>query len=451
MYLSLAANVTDNDFEQLNNVSSQIRATIIFAYLVGEENGKTYNFNDIAKLTGKSTGQAFSSICRCYNIGEKSHRSNSGIYSVNSAFSRKYNYKVTKEDIIEFVSKYPNGCYPKVNLEDYLIEKINANRMKILHKQELLREQEENNRIREKLRLQEENKRLKEEEAYKKKKEQQQIAIREQQAREVELTDKWIESKYNSHKILKIGDEIEINSIIKFGGFFEDQEDEVTKKLKNLPWIILDMDDDKMLLLSCFIIKDIAFDDKFNSVDSSDILTLHNCSIYKWLNDYFYNIAFSKVEKENIISLKVNNDLNLRSIAWNVLDKAKLLMKKDDSDFIDQKVFILSYDELKKYSGNDYNNLPSGCTGLCVFDSDRIPSYWTRTASNIDKSSLVTVSITGSVSGAEEINKYIPSNVLRANLFAKPNDNASVGVRPALWVKKEYFTNSFNKQNVVKN
>ena len=146
MRLSLASNVTENDWNSVNSYNSQLKARVLKLYLLGDNNGK-YNTAEVAqKIFGNDDGRLVSAILRCYNIGQKNHRSNSGIYR-NSLIN---GYRVNEDNIEEFVYEYPDGCYPETNFEEWMLDKINedkARRQEEKRIEEQRKRQEEANRI----------------------------------------------------------------------------------------------------------------------------------------------------------------------------------------------------------------------------------------------------------------------------------------------------------------
>lgn len=119
---------------------------------------------------------------------------------------------------------------------------------------------------------------------------------------------------------------------IYFGSYPQSDIDGNIKEL--IEWIILDRDEvnNEILVLSKYIL-----DCKCYNINDENT-TWETCSLRKWLNNEFYNFAFSDIEKEQIVA----NDI----------------LTKDNFDYgtiggnntIDN-VFILSFDEIRKYFG----------------------------------------------------------------------------------------------------
>ena len=121
-----------------------------------------------------------------------------------------------------------------------------------------------------------------------------------------------------------------------------------------IEWIVLERVDKKALVVSKYGIDCIPFNNGKNEV------TWESCSIRKWLNEDFYNSAFSESEKEQILLSIVKNN--------------------EKYDGVDTKdcVFLLSINEARNFFVDDNDRLlvptpyavsrgsfVSGDTGLC--------------------------------------------------------------------------------------
>jgi hypothetical protein len=114
-----------------------------------------------------------------------------------------------------------------------------------------------------------------------------------------------------------------------------------------------------------------------------------NSSLRKWLNNDFYNTAFSSEEKANIRTTALNNKCRPTLSGTSGYERF-------DSADTDDKVFIPSYDEiisntygfdrgpheidnLRRIEGSDY----AKCQGLCVFNNYDWSEWWLRTPEDI--------------------------------------------------------------------
>ncbi len=150
-----------------------------------------------------------------------------------------------------------------------------------------------------------------------------QLKIREEQA---------IQLYNNSYKDLEVGQEI------TFGNNNGDME-----------WIVMDNKEGELLLLSKYVIEmNIAYDNQGETCEWKD------CSLRKWLNDEFYESAFSKEEKLLIL----NSDLEGESFYADVTQSTT------------DKIFIFSETEYHEYYSLDY---------IAKFTNGSAANWWLRT------------------------------------------------------------------------
>lgn len=118
------------------------------------------------------------------------------------------------------------------------------------------------------------------------------------------------------------------------------QSDTTGKRNDPIEWIVLERDDEKALLLSKYILDCKSYHNNYG-----ENATWETSSLRKWLNSTFYNIAFSKKEKDRIILADiVNNDRKpFINLGFNLLSIAE--GGNDTKD----NVFCLSIDECNKY------------------------------------------------------------------------------------------------------
>ena len=168
-------------------------------------------------------------------------------------------------------------------------------------------------------------------------------------------------------------------------------------KYEPLKWKVLDADEglimcssiiDSQAYNNCYYCTD---DSQFNVYSDSAMTNYASdyatSSIRQWLNDDFYNIAFSSDDKENIKISTLNND-GYYTITGGVISNPDLA--KFDSASTNDRVFMLSYDEVlntsygfadsyrtadtaRKLSGTDY----AYCQGLNTWTSG--PEWYHRT------------------------------------------------------------------------
>ncbi len=224
---------------------------------------------------------------------------------------------------------------------------------------------------------------------------------------------------------------VESIDTFSFGAY--QQKDVSGNSYEPIDWIVLEKDEEKMLLFSKYIL-----DCKCYHNDIKDV-TWETCDLREWLNNDFYYDAFSDEEREKIITTTViNTDTN---------DKTR------DGNATNDKVFLLSADETKKYFGiaenknfgyqvgkiittegtNYAKSVDNDGIGLWVYDSNTEETeedkekfkwangnspYWLRTAGET---------------------AYRAMYVRSSGYISAIGDEVTVGregVRPAIWVKR---------------
>jgi len=178
-------------------------------------------------------------------------------------------------------------------------------------------------------------------------------------------------------------------------------------------WHVLDVCDDKVLLLSTNVIDLQKYHDVFENV------TWSNSTIRKYLNSAFYN-TFKLEDQLQIVEAQVCNHSN----PWFGTDGGV-----DTTD----KIFLLSIDEVVKYLG-DSGQLKNRSNKYYIDDRfndvrraiymDNSPSKWIlRTPGNLPYF-VANVTIEGKIIVTGDF-----VNRSSSELF-------NIGIRPALWVKK---------------
>lgn len=196
-----------------------------------------------------------------------------------------------------------------------------------------------------------------------------------------------------------------VGEYIKFGKY--EQDNNTSNGKEDIEWLVLDVQGDKALIISRYALDNTPYNEE--KVD----VTWETCTMRSWLNNEFYNTAFSSSEKNSIRTTNVvNNDNSYYGTEGgnNTQDKVFLLS-------IDEANKYFSSDEARKCVPTDYavskgtyqsGSYTVGAEGTCLW-SLRTPGYHSGSACYVYSS--------GSVSS----DGY--------------NDNHDdIGVRPALWV-----------------
>lgn len=158
---------------------------------------------------------------------------------------------------------------------------------------------------------------------------------------------------------------------------------------KTIRWDVLTKEDDKLLLISHDILRQARYS---GSLDHSD---WPDSKIRDWMNNTFYDSAFTDEEKKIIVETKLTNSTGLYG-------------SEEDFDTLDH-VFCLSLDEVNTYYYNDYSRISSTTSGTNYF-------WWLRTPGNGNRMVII-VNENGSV--------------ILDGMYL---DNGYGGYRPAMWV-----------------
>lgn len=119
-----------------------------------------------------------------------------------------------------------------------------------------------------------------------------------------------------------------IGSKVTFGEYTQNSEF-ITKKTSPLQWIVLDKTSDKVLLLAERSIECLPFNQTKIQV------SWEGCTLRKWLNNEFLNLAFSTAEQRYILTSTITNPANPNG--------------GGAGNPTTDKLFLLSYDDFFKY------------------------------------------------------------------------------------------------------
>ncbi len=126
--------------------------------------------------------------------------------------------------------------------------------------------------------------------------------------------------------------EANVGEMVVFGAY--EQDGDTANGAEAVEWLVLEVTDGKALLLSRYGLEAMPYN------ETEEAMTWENCSLRKWLNGEFYETAFSKEEKTEIVLTKLENKDN---------EEYGIEGGNDTED----KVFLLSVDEAKKYFAAD--------------------------------------------------------------------------------------------------
>ena len=93
---------------------------------------------------------------------------------------------------------------------------------------------------------------------------------------------------------------LEVGDTYTFGTY--EQDNDTSNGAEEIEWIVLDKDDDKVLLISRYVLDCLPY----NTTEEADIW--EDCSLREWLNGSFLKTAFSADDSEQIVTSTVRPD-----------------------------------------------------------------------------------------------------------------------------------------------
>ena len=194
---------------------------------------------------------------------------------------------------------------------------------------------------------------------------------------------------------------VEVGSCITFGLY--EQDNNISNGSEEIEWLVLDMSDEKILLISKYALECKAF----NTVKTD--VTWETCSIRNWLNNEFINSAFSTEDQARISTMTVSADKNPHYSTY---------PGKDTQD----KVFLLSVNEAKNYFNSDSARqcAPTSyasAKGAIVNNNTGTCQWWLRTPGFM-KNTAAYVGAYGSIDSS----------------YYRDVSNVCGAIRPAMWI-----------------
>ena len=121
-----------------------------------------------------------------------------------------------------------------------------------------------------------------------------------------------------------------VGDVVLFGSY---EQDNITSNgVEEIPWYVLDKDGDNLLLMSVYLLERAEYNEEYTSI------TWEECTLRQWMNDDFYNSAFTKSEKKQIRTSHLKNADN----PW---------YGTEGGNDTEDKVFALSVAEAEQYFG----------------------------------------------------------------------------------------------------
>lgn len=204
---------------------------------------------------------------------------------------------------------------------------------------------------------------------------------------------------------------VQTGKTITFGTY--EQDNNHSNGTESIEWLVLDVQDDKALLLSLHALDSQPYNNIYGPT------TWEECALHSWLKDTFLETAFTVEEKAATLITEIDNSVLQNNSEWHV----KGCKNTDDM------VFLLSYADTDRYfdnheerictptdyaitQGADVRTLDDGKTNACW--------WWLRSpGENSTQASFVNFDGTRYTNGV---------------------GNDYLSVRPALWIDIEKYT-----------
>ncbi len=132
-------------------------------------------------------------------------------------------------------------------------------------------------------------------------------------------------------------EEVKVGDYVTFGSYEQDNDKKNGKE--PIEWMVLEVDDDKALLLSRYLLDRVTYNEVGEEVSWEE------CSLREWLNKDFYKEAFERSERKLILETEIAID-------------------EEEDETVQDNVFLLNVDQAWDYfedgervdeKGNPYN------------------------------------------------------------------------------------------------
>lgn len=201
---------------------------------------------------------------------------------------------------------------------------------------------------------------------------------------------------------------VSVGDILPFGHYEQDNVKSNGKEV--IEWMVLDIQGNRALLLSCY-----ALDSKpYNKATVS--VTWESSDIRKWLNGEFLDAAFSETDQKSILTTELDNSKAQGNYKWDVIG----------GNNTEDKVFLLSYQDIEKYFDDETDRvcMPTNyavAMGADIRELDdgitKSGCWWLRSPGQESKQAAL-------------VNYY-------GTRYTNIVSNGYLSVRPALWVALE--------------
>lgn len=147
-------------------------------------------------------------------------------------------------------------------------------------------------------------------------------------------TDALVPSDTDMSKV-NVGDTV-------YWGLYE-QDNDLDNGTEPVEWVVIDADDDSVLLMSKYIIDVHKYNSEYNH-DEGETSFWYNSELREYLNDDFFNLAFTDYEQNFMIMNHIEPD-------------TEYIKLRDGDKETDDYVYLLSYDDIAKYFEIEENDV----------------------------------------------------------------------------------------------
>lgn len=263
--------------------------------------------------------------------------------------------------------------------------------------------------------------------------------IAETEVKEIEDKEDDKTEKQARNALYKVGDEITM-------GMYE-QDNDTSNGAEPIEWIVLDTKEEQVLLLSKYVLCSELYE-YYHKEPQGWVKS----TIYQWLNNDFFNSAFTDEEKRKIIFTKQDGN-NIGSVFFLSFDEA---VKYFNMTYITEKT--MSGSSYKSYYSQEALAVP---TPYAIEDYiDEVEMTQERYDRLVNKGIIYDESVIGNVYVSWWLRTNADNSAYSAHVIFQDgnlNDNQSpanrvtcndIGVRPAMWVSTNVNINeNEEKQN----
>ena len=195
----------------------------------------------------------------------------------------------------------------------------------------------------------------------------------------------------------------QIGSVIDFGSY--EQDGNQSNGQEPIEWIVLDKEEDRILAISLY-----ALDCHLGYNSATTSVTWESCSLRRWLNDDFYDDAFSDAEKQLIPFVTVSADANPDYPTY-------------QGNSTQDRVYMLSIREVNRYLGyyTDRQCRPTTyASGMGVYKGNNGCCFWWLRTPGYSSQIAASIKDDGSI-----------------NSIGNDVANSALGISPVIWISSK--------------